>query len=135
MGIRNYRGSDLTSLVLPKKNKRTRIRSLHYSDSYPTTVGIIMKSTMLLRALFASAILLVGASSSALDASAAVDVNNYDVELVSTSALFEEWMTTHNKEYVSIEERSLRFMIWLQNHGKYLLYDLYIYICCPHMIL
>jgi hypothetical protein len=79
----------------------------------------MMKSTMLLRTLFASAaILLVGASSSvALDASAAVDVNNYDnVEQVST-ALFEEWMATHNKEYVSIEEQSLRFMIWLQNHG------------------
>jgi hypothetical protein len=77
---------------------------------------------MLLRTLFASAaILLVGASSSsvALDASAAVDVNNYDnVEQFSTAALFEEWMATHNKEYVSIEEQSLRFMIWLQNHGK-----------------
>ena len=80
----------------------------------------MMKSTMLLRTLFASAaILLVGASSSvALDASAAIDVNNYDnVEQFSAAALFEEWMATHNKEYVSIEEQSLRFMIWLQNHG------------------
>lgn len=85
-----------------------------------------MKSTMLLRALFASAILLVGASSSVLAMSAAVDVDKYDVvdqiDQGLFSTLFEEWMTTHKKEYVSIEERSLRFMIWLENHGKLELY-------------
>ncbi len=102
-----------------------------------------MKSTMLLRALFASAIL-VGASFSNPNpnpdevAAAGVEVGSnsngervIEQGLFSTS-LFEEWMTTHNKEYESIEERSLRFMIWIQNHGKF--YSTHIYLCpLPHI--
>ena len=98
----------------------------------------MMKSTMLLRALFASAIL-VGASFSIEEVAAAgVEVGSnsngervIEQGLFSTS-LFEEWMTTHNKEYESIEERSLRFMIWIQNHGKF--YSTHIYLCpLPHI--
>lgn len=115
------------TLVFVRASERAPDNVASYSDSI-TAVFVMMKSTMLLRALFASAILLAGASSSSSssvqDASAAVDGNNYDVDQIDQglfSTLFEEWMTTHNKEYVSIEERSLRFMIWLENHGKLLL--------------
>ena len=96
---------------------------------------------MLLRAL-ASAIL-VGASYSVEEevTAAGVEVgSNSNVErviergLFSTSSLFEEWMTTHNKEYESIEERSLRFMIWIQNHGKFVY--IHTYLCpLPHILI
>ena len=121
----------------PSLENPCSLRRFQYSDSLPPSSSIMMKSTMLLRALFASAIL-IGASYSVEEevTAAGVEVgSNSNVERVierglfsTSSSLFEEWMTTHNKEYESIEERSLRFMIWIQNHGKFVYIHTYL---CP----
>ena len=32
--------------------------------------------------------------------------------------LFEEWVTNFEKEYETVEEKSKRMLVWLENHGK-----------------